>query len=90
MGFPGGTVVKNLPANSGNSRDGFNHWVRKIPWSRKWQSTPVFLSGKFHGRGAWQVTVGLKESNTAEHGTHYGDETPVDEVNRQGLQEGDI
>ena len=22
-------------------------WVRKIPWSRKWQPTPVFLPGKF-------------------------------------------
>ena len=27
-----------------------NLWVRKIPWSRKWQPTLVFLSGKFHGR----------------------------------------
>ena len=25
-------------------------WVRKIPWSRKWQPTPVFLPGKFHGQ----------------------------------------
>ena len=23
--------------------------IRKIPWSRKWQHTPVFLHGKFHG-----------------------------------------
>jgi len=23
-------------------------WVRKIPWRRKWQHTPVFLPGKFH------------------------------------------
>ena len=23
-------------------------WVRKIPWSRKWQPTQVFLPGKFH------------------------------------------
>ena len=23
----------------------------KIPWSRKWQPTPVFLPGKFHGLG---------------------------------------
>ena len=29
---------------------GFNHWVRKIPWSTKWQPTPVFLPGKFHGQ----------------------------------------
>ena len=25
-------------------------WVKKIPWSRKWQVTPVFLPGKFHGQ----------------------------------------
>jgi len=27
-------------------RGGFNPWVRKMPWSRKWYSTPVFLPGK--------------------------------------------
>ena len=26
--------------------NGFDPWVRKIPWSRKWQPTPVFLLGK--------------------------------------------
>ena len=29
-------------------RHGFDPWVRKIPCKRKWQPTPVFLSGKFH------------------------------------------
>ena len=28
----------------------FNPWVRKSPWRRKWQSTPVFLPGKSHGQ----------------------------------------
>ena len=27
----------------------FEPWVRKIPWRRKWQPTPVFLPGKSHG-----------------------------------------
>ena len=31
-------------------RLGFNPWVRKIPWKRAWQSTPVFLPGKSHGQ----------------------------------------
>ena len=35
-------------------------WVQslsqKIPWRRKWQPSPVFLSRKSHG-GAWQTTV---------------------------------
>ena len=29
---------------------GFDPWVRKILWRRKWQSTPVFLPGEFHGQ----------------------------------------
>ena len=37
--FPGGAVIKNLLAN-------LLPWVRKIPWSKKWQPTPVFLPGK--------------------------------------------
>ena len=41
-----------------HKRRGFNPWVRKIPWSRKWQPTPVLLTGKFHGqRGAWRLIV---------------------------------
>ena len=24
-------------------------WVRKIPWRREWQPTPVFLPGEFYG-----------------------------------------
>ena len=29
---------------------GFNPWVGKIPWSKKYQPTPVFLPGKSHGQ----------------------------------------
>ena len=43
------------------SKCGFEHWVWKIPWGRKWQPTPVFLSGKLHGQrslgsSAWSQT----------------------------------
>ena len=31
-------------------RSEFNPWVRKIPWSEKWQPTPVFLFEKLHER----------------------------------------
>ena len=31
-------------------RGGFDPWVRKIPWRRKWQPTSVFLPGKLHGQ----------------------------------------
>ena len=31
-------------------RPGFDPWVGKIPWRRKWQPTPVFLPGESHGQ----------------------------------------
>ena len=31
-------------------RHGFSPWVRKIPWRRKWQPTPVFSPGESHGQ----------------------------------------
>jgi len=44
-------VVKNLPANAGrHRRRGFDPWVRKIPWRRAWQPTPVFLPGESQGQ----------------------------------------
>ena len=50
-GFLGGTVSKNLPANAANTRDaGLISGVEKIPWRRKWQASPVFLTEKFHGQ----------------------------------------
>ena len=44
-------VVKNLPTNAGRyKKQGFDPWVRKIPWRRIQQPTPVFLPGKSHGQ----------------------------------------
>jgi len=37
-------VKKNLPTKAGD-RGWFNPWVRKSPWRRAWQPTPVFLPG---------------------------------------------
>ena len=31
-------------------RPGFDSWVGKIPWRRKWQPTPVFLPRESHGQ----------------------------------------
>ena len=31
-------------------RHRFDPWVGKIPWRKKWQSTPVFLPGESHGQ----------------------------------------
>ena len=44
-------VVKNSSAHAGQAkRNGFDPWVGRIPWSRKWQHTPVFLPEKSHGQ----------------------------------------
>ena len=48
MGFPSGSVVKEAACNAGDRRRRFDPWVRKIPWRRAWQPTPVFLPGEFH------------------------------------------
>ena len=50
-------VVKNPPSNAGHKGPGFNPWVVKISWKRKWQPTPVFLPGKFHGQRSLAGTV---------------------------------
>ena len=46
--FPGGSDSKSICLQC--RRPGFDPWVRKIPWKRKWQPTPVLLPGKSHGR----------------------------------------
>ena len=42
-------MVKNPPTCQCR-RLRFDFWVRKIPWRRKWQPTPVLLAGKSHGQ----------------------------------------
>ena len=53
-------------------RPGFDPWVRKIPWQRAWQPTPVFLPGESHGQRslAGYSPWGCKESDMPEQWTH--------------------
>ena len=46
----------------------FDPWVRKIPWRRSRQPTPVFLSGEAHGQRslAGYSPWGCKESDTTK------------------------
>ena len=66
LDFPGGSNSKSFCLQYW--RPGFDPWVGKIPWRRKWQATPVLLPGKSHGRRSlvgynpW----GHKESDTTE------------------------
>ena len=46
------TLAVKTPACQSRRRKrwGFSPWVRKIPWRRNWQPTPVFLPGESHGQ----------------------------------------
>ena len=49
--FPAGSSGKESACQSRRfKRRRFNPWVRKIPWRRAWQPTPVFLPGESHGQ----------------------------------------
>ena len=45
--FTSGTVVKSLATAKYSGDKRFDPWVRKSPWRKKRQPTPVFLPGKF-------------------------------------------
>ena len=53
-------------------RPRFDPWARKIPCRRKWQSTPVFLPGEFHGLRslAGYSPWGCRELDMTEWLTH--------------------
>ena len=52
---------------------GFDPWVRKIPWRRKWQPTPIFFSGKSHGQKnlVGYSLRGHEESDMTEHAYNF-------------------
>ena len=68
MGFPAGIGGKELQETQETQRGEFDPLIVKIPWKRKWQPTPVFLPGKFHGRGSLggYSPWGRKELDTTE------------------------
>ena len=46
-GFFTTSATREAPAMH---QSGFNPWLGKVPWRRKWLTTPVFLPGEFHGQ----------------------------------------
>ena len=48
--------------------DGFNPWLRKIPWRRKWKPTPGFLPEESHGQRSLEgySLWGCKRSDMTE------------------------
>ena len=71
LGFPGSSVDKESACQCKRCR--FDPWVRKIPWRRKWQLTPIFLpetsSGqrRLVGCSPWGCTL---LGTTEQLGTH--------------------
>ena len=65
LGLPRWLNVKNPPASAGDAG--------LIPWSRKWQPTPVFVPRKSHGQRnlAGCSPWGHEESDTPEHTCTY-------------------
>ena len=63
--LPSGSDGKASAYNAGRPR--FNPLVRKIPWKRKWQSTPVFLPVKIPG---WRSEPGRLQSMGSQRVRH--------------------
>ena len=64
----GGSVVKIYLQCRRHKSWGFNLWVEKMPWRKKWQPTPVFLPEKSHGQAKswtqlsnWACVVGQSQ-----------------------------
>ena len=67
--FPGGTGGKELACQCWRCKSRrLNPWVRKIPWRRAWQPTPVLLPGESHGQRslAGYSPWGCRESDMTE------------------------
>ena len=63
MGFPGGSDGKEPFCRT---ETWFDPWVRKTPWRRKWQPTPVFLPGKI----PWTEEPGRLQSMGSQRVRH--------------------
>ena len=68
MGFPCGASGKEPACQQKKHKIlGFDPWVRKIPWRRLWQPTPLFLPEESIVRGAcWATVQRVTESDKTE------------------------
>ena len=74
MGFSGGASGKELTCQCRrHKRHRFDPCVRKIPWRRAWQPSPVFLPGESHGQRslAGYGPKGRKESTQLKQLSTY-------------------
>ena len=69
MGLPGGAAGKEPACQCRrHERLGFDPWVGKMPWRRKWQPTPVFSPGEAQGQKSLEgySPRGRRESDMTE------------------------
>ena len=62
-GYPGGLLESTYQCK----RHGFDPWVGRIPWRRKWQPIPILLPGESHGQrslAGYILSMGLPRSWT--------------------------
>ena len=77
-------------------RHEFDLWVRKIPWRRGWQPTPVFLPGNswgwrsLMGCGPWRCkeldTTGQEHRQTSRKPNHHGTHSQTSVINTRAAR----
>ena len=67
-GFPGASGKELTCQCRRHKRYGFDPWVGKMPWRRKWQPSAVFFPGESHGQRSLvgYSPWGCKESDMTE------------------------
>ena len=72
LGFPGGLVVKNLPANAAEARDtGLIPGLGRSPGGGNGNPLQYSCLENFMDRGAWQVTVHGVTKSRIQLSTNY-------------------
>ena len=71
LSLPGSTSGEEFVCHCRRcQRRGFDHWIRKIPWRREWQPTPVFLPEESHSS---EEPVGLQSMGSQRLGHDLND-----------------
>ena len=68
-----------------HERERIGPWVKKIPWRRAWQPSPVSLPGEFHGQRslAGYSPWGCKESDTTEQLSKHAEAAEAKAMSKQ-------
>ena len=60
LGFPGGSDGKASACSIGDP--GSIPGMRRSPWRRAWQHTPIFLPGESNGQRSWRAAVAKSQT----------------------------